>query len=419
LIKRIALLILLACCVAGAQTTGGSLVAAGGGITNGAANNVIPKSNGTNLISSSLQDTGTQVVTSDTGGFQVPSTSGYTFGGRSGLWEIGPAGFSLGNATPGSFNGQLTLTMLSFADSTSQTTAATGTVTHTGGNLTANSVVLGAGTADTKVLAGFTTDGLTQLNIGPVDTTNNGILGLKGKTSGTATFTAPAVAGTVLNPVVSSNSIQANSLSSGTPATGILAGDISASRSSTSGLIFFGSAGNNYIYGSSTSTLNITGWSTIQFGAITFAGTVTKYNGLATVDNGVPSEIAHLDLTAQSAALAATTLCTPSATGRFRVSVYEKVTTVDGVSSILGGATGTVLTFTDGTDSVAQSISMGLDSQGGTLALTNSGNTTGTSLNGSAFIYAKTGVAVQLAVGYTSATPGQMIYAVRATCEAL
>ncbi len=47
-----------------------------------------------------------------------------------------------------------------------------------------------------------------QLNIG-VAGTGSGILGLNGSTSGTATLTAPATAGTVTNAVVSSNSIQA------------------------------------------------------------------------------------------------------------------------------------------------------------------------------------------------------------------
>lgn len=144
----------------------------------------------------------------------------------------------------------------------------------------------------------------------------------------------------------------------------------------------------------------------------------TNYNSINLVDNGLPSEVGHLDLTAQTAAIAATTIFTPAATGRFRISVYEKVTTAASVSSVLGGATGTVLTFNDGTDNVAQSITMGLDNQGGTLAIFNNGNATTTSLNGSAYIYAASGVAIQIAVGYTS-TGTAMEFAVRATCEAL
>lgn len=81
-----------------------------------------------------------------------------------------------------------------------------GTVTNTGGNLTSNAVVLGAGTSDTKVSTGITTNGGSELDLGVVGT--NGVLGLKGLTSGTAIFTAPAVAGTVLNPVIASNALE-------------------------------------------------------------------------------------------------------------------------------------------------------------------------------------------------------------------
>lgn len=70
-----------------------------------------------------------------------------------------------------------------------------GTVTNTGGNLTSNSVVLGAGTVDTKVVAGITTDGTSQLNLG-VNATTLGKLKLFGNTSGDVTLQPNAVAGT-------------------------------------------------------------------------------------------------------------------------------------------------------------------------------------------------------------------------------
>lgn len=491
-------------------------LAGGGGITNGAANNVIPKSNGTNLVTSAVSDNGTSVTTSEpillplgtsgspainfsgdlgtgifdnpqtltfvtsgagtvagmgTGSiptFTVPSngtlgisantavsnvgdvafsrgganimqlgvtagnadTSGtlnlknlnslgtagvVAFNTDTGFSRLGAASAALGNGTASNFSGNLKLTTLTFADATTMTTAAHGTVTNTGGNLTANSVVLGAGTADTKVLAGFSTDGLTQLNIGPVDTTNNGILGLNGKTSGTATFTAPAVAGTRANPILISNAI---SWPTGTSGVSLILGPSDAtfniSANQSNGGLSLNSKNNTSQITIADTATGITLKNVVQFN-----NKIASYNTINTVDNGVPSELGHLDLVTQSAAIAATTICTPSATGRFRISVYEKVTTVGSVSSILGGATGTVLTYTDGTDSVAQSISMGLDSQAGVVGLTNNANTTTTSLNGTAYIYAKTGVAIQLAVGYTSVNAGEMVFALRATCEAL
>jgi len=296
---------------------------------------------------------------------------------------------------------------------------------------TAAATVANSSLTDTGTLLS-TTD--PQFNIGPADTASNGILGLNGKTSGTATLTAPAIAGTTTNPIVSSNSFQAPNMGVGTIYQSGNLGDLSVARNGTSGAVFFGSSGAYYLYfnggvitlGGVNTSFIPGGDNGMDIGSASariknfyLGSKILHYNSIATVDNGVPSELGHLDLVAQSTAITATTIYTPTATGRFRISVYEKVTTAASVSSVLGGATGTVLTFTDGTDSVAQSITMGLDNQGGTLALTNNGNTTTTSLNGSAYIYAKTGVAIQIAVGYTSVNAGEMVFALRATCEAL
>ncbi len=85
-----------------------------------------------------------------------------------------------------------------------------GTVTNTGGNLTANAVVLGAGTNDTKVSTGITTNGASELDLGVSGT--SGVLGLKGSTSGTFTATTDATAanttltGAIL-PAVSNNAL--------------------------------------------------------------------------------------------------------------------------------------------------------------------------------------------------------------------
>lgn len=87
------------------------------------------------------------------------------------------------------------------------TSAGSGTVTNTLGALTLNSVILGNAGNDVKVATGFTTDGVSQLSLGAAGG-SNGILGLNGSTSGTATFTAPAVAGGTTNPVLSTNALQ-------------------------------------------------------------------------------------------------------------------------------------------------------------------------------------------------------------------
>jgi hypothetical protein len=71
----------------------------------------------------------------------------------------------------------------------SDCSTATGTVTNTGGALTANSIVLGAGTNDTKVIAGLTTDGTGAIT----DTTGGTALT---HTQGTITTSNPSYSNT-------------------------------------------------------------------------------------------------------------------------------------------------------------------------------------------------------------------------------
>lgn len=80
-------------------------------------------------------------------------------------------------------------------DGTWATPAGSGTVTATGGSLTANAVILGAGGTDTKVSTGITTNGTAQLVLG-VNTTTIGTIKMFGNTSGDVTISPTAVAGT-------------------------------------------------------------------------------------------------------------------------------------------------------------------------------------------------------------------------------
>jgi len=122
------------------------------------------------------------------------------------------------------------------------------------------------------------------------------------------------------------------------------------------------------------------------------------------------------DATAQTAAVTATTLFTPAVTGMYRVSVYLQITTAASVSSVLGGATGVVLTYNDGDGNVAQSDTLALQSPSGTIVNFLNTNTTATNLAGDVVINAKAGVAIQFAIGYTS-TGTAMQYAYHLRCE--
>lgn len=147
---------------------------------------------------------------------------------------------------------------------------------------------------------------------------------------------------------------------------------------------------------------------------------VIEYNGVDTVSNGVPIEVGTADLTSQSAAISATTLFTPTADGMFRISITLQVTQAATNSSVLGGATGVAITYTEPDGSVAQSIVPLLISQAGVSivpATGNTGNTTTTQSQGSAIIYAKSGVAIQYAIGYTSVGATSMEYAAHLKCE--
>ncbi len=125
--------------------------------------------------------------------------------------------------------------------------------------------------------------------------------------------------------------------------------------------------------------------------------------------------VAAVDLTAQSAAKATTLLFTPVITGLYRVSINLKLTAT-GTSPVVGPVT---ITYTDGVDSVAQSIVMLLHSVTGAVVTTTVNNTTTTSnVNGSLVIYAKTGVAINYAIA-ESGTIGAGRWAAHLRCEAM
>ena len=159
----------------------------------------------------------TQIIASTYGGtgngftaFTGPTTSEKTFtlpdsnatllysGGDAGT----PSALVLTNATGlpvggVSATGTPSATTYLRGDGTWGTPSGAGTVTNTGGNLTANAVVLGAGVDDTKVVTGITTDGATKLNLGDSGSTAGGVV-FSNATSGTLTLAPPTGAlGTV------------------------------------------------------------------------------------------------------------------------------------------------------------------------------------------------------------------------------
>lgn len=142
------------------------------------------------------------------------------------------------------------------------------------------------------------------------------------------------------------------------------------------------------------------------------AGHISEYDNIATVGNGVPVERATVDLTAQGAAIGATTIYpVPAAkAGMYRVCYVAKVTTADGVSSTLGGGTGFEIVYTDQDDSVVITTAAGPVS-----AL----DTTQAQVSGCIIANAKASTNLQYLFGYTSDGGAGMVYNLHVKVEAL
>lgn len=149
--------------------------------------------------------------------------------------------------------------------------------------------------------------------------------------------------------------------------------------------------------------------------------TVSKYNNIATVGLGVPSEVALVDALAQTAAITTTTLYAVPATGagQYRLSWNAKVTTpatTGAATSTLGALT---VVYTD-PDGVAQTITCGAQTSAGAIATTSATNTTAAVLLGlSMLLNCKASTNITYAIAYASNTANQMAYNLHIRLEAL
>lgn len=142
-------------------------------------------------------------------------------------------------------------------------------------------------------------------------------------------------------------------------------------------------------------------------------GKLSQYNGIATVTNGVPSEYAQTNLTAQGAAIAATTLYAVPSTGvgLYRVCYVASITRASTTSSVLGGTAGFQIRYTDADDSVVKTTA--------NAAVTSSLNTTGTTISGCQIANAKASTNLQYLFDYTSVGVTSMQYNLHVRAEAL
>lgn len=318
-----------------------------------------------------------------------------------------------------------------------------GTVLSSSAALAAAAVVLGGGAGTTPATSSLTYSQPTLT----VSSAGNGsaILQLSGNTSGTANFTAPAIAGTSTNGVTVSNVLQGPAGAQLTP-TYAFSGATSTGMYSRSSVLMFSVANNDTFAvtaGGGTRMLSSGAYAWSQnsdaassadtsfnrpsaglvsvnstslsdaLGNLQFAK-VTKYNSVTTISAGVPAEYATVDLTAQSAAIAATTLyAVPAAgLGMYRISWSATITTAGSTSSVLGGTAGFQIVYTSPTDSVVKTTVTGN-------SVTSAANTTGTAVGGVEIVYAKASTNIQYQYDYTSVGGTAMVYELHIKCEAL
>lgn len=156
----------------------------------------------------------------------------------------------------------------------------------------------------------------------------------------------------------------------------------------------------------------------VNLPTVTLASTISNYNGIGTVSNGVPAEYATVDLTAQTAAKTTTTLyAVPAAgAGQYRVSWNAKVTTAAGVSSTLGPLT---IVYTD-PDGIVQTITAAAQSSAGAIETSDTGNTTTTVMLGvPMMLNCKASTNITYAFAYASNAANVMAYNLHIKVEAM
>lgn len=145
---------------------------------------------------------------------------------------------------------------------------------------------------------------------------------------------------------------------------------------------------------------------------------IDVYNGISTVASGVPPIYAQANLTAQGAAIGATTLYTVpvGGAGQYRICFNAKVTRAATTSSVLGGTNGFQVVYTDQDDSVVVTTPVSVfNSSTANLAL----NTTQASYAGCTLVNAKLSTNIQYQIDYTSVGATSMQYNLHIRLEKL
>lgn len=145
---------------------------------------------------------------------------------------------------------------------------------------------------------------------------------------------------------------------------------------------------------------------------ITISGLISSYNGISTVESGLPASHWNATSLANGADIGGTNLIASAAAGRYRLSCYVAVTQQATTSSILPDCN---LICTDPTDSVAKTIQV-VPAIAGVAV----NPTTGVGVSGSGICDAKAATAVQYSTtGYTTVGATPMQYKLYVILEAM
>ncbi len=155
-------------------------------------------------------------------------------------------------------------------------------------------------------------------------------------------------------------------------------------------------------------------------GNIQLTNQISTYNNIATVSNGVPSELATIDSTGLTANVTASTLYAVPASGAglYRISAYLVTTTAASVSSTMPNAQ-VVYTDSDSNTSVTLDVSPILGAAGLGQSGLLTANAVGTVFSGTVVIYAKASTTIQYQTVNYSSTAAGLAYALRMKLEAL
>lgn len=257
----------------------------------------------------------------------VLTTNGALYTCKAGVFALlsgGSTGTVTSIATTGPISGGTITTTGTISCPTCTTSAAA---------LTNNAVVLGAGSQGEQTVAGVTTDGVSQLNLG-VNGTVAGFLNLLGATSGNQTISTNATGTQVL----------------------FKPGATLALPGSSSGT--FTMAPN-----STGSQLSLSG--SINVGGIAASGAVAA-GGFSAVGTGAPVEVYNTTQGGQTASIGATTMLANPATDRnFLFHVYIGQTAA-GTTCTIAGSVGVNVVYTDAITSAVYTYVVPLDLSGGT-----------------------------------------------------